>query len=142
MRIRTQEIIADSEGAGRFRGTPGAYCEYGPVDTELVIHYASDGTINPPAGVRGGLAGSPADQYRRLASGALEPIPPVGSAELASDETIVSISCGGGGYGPPMEREPERVAHDVSEGWVTRERAAEIYGVVVGEDGTIESPGR
>ena len=141
IRIRAQRIIPDSEGAGRFRGTPGAYCEYGPVDTALEVHYASDGTINPPQGVRGGLAGSPADQYRRGASGALEPIAPVGSARLEPSETIVSISCGGGGYGPPIEREPGRVAHDVLEGWVTPERAGEVYGVVVRDDGTVDTAG-
>ena len=36
----------------------------------------------------------------------------------------------GGGYGDPLERETERVIVDVLEGWETREKANDIYGVV------------
>jgi N-methylhydantoinase B len=42
---------------------------------------------------------------------------------------MVSISCGGGGYGSPGERAPSRVAEDVREGWVSRARAESIYRV-------------
>ena len=38
---------------------------------------------------------------------------------------------GGGGFGPPHEREPERVLHDVREGYVSIDAAAEKYGVVI-----------
>jgi N-methylhydantoinase B len=48
---------------------------------------------------------------------------------------MVSYSCGGGGYGPPHERSIERVVHDVNEGWVSRERAASIYGVAIDGNG-------
>ena len=41
---------------------------------------------------------------------------------------------GGGGYGDPLDREPERVASDVVRGWVTREAAREFYGVVLDEE--------
>lgn len=37
--------------------------------------------------------------------------------------------CGGGGYGDPREREPQRELHDVLEGWVSVEQAESIYGV-------------
>ena len=47
----------------------------------------------------------------------------VGTVELQPGERIVSVSAGGGGYGDPLERAPERVLHDVREGWVSPERA-------------------
>jgi N-methylhydantoinase B len=47
---------------------------------------------------------------------------------VAPGETIVSVSCGGGGYGPPQQREPARVAHDVAERWISAERARTVYG--------------
>ena len=39
--------------------------------------------------------------------------------------------CGGGGHGPPLEREPERVLRDVVEEKITPAHAREAYGVVV-----------
>lgn len=44
-----------------------------------------------------------------------------------------SISCGGG-YGPPHERAPEKVLHDVREKWISRERARDIYLVAITDD--------
>ncbi len=41
------------------------------------------------------------------------------------------ITAGGGGWGDPFEREPERVLRDVRDGYVTVEGAARDYGVVV-----------
>lgn len=137
--VRRQQIIADSEGAGRFRGAPGALVEYGPVDTELEVIYMSDGTLTPPLGVRGGLPGARAEQHRRRADGTLEALGAHGRVVLAPGEAIVSRSTGGGGYGPPSERDPERVRKDVVEGWVTRERAEQVYGVAVSADGTVDA---
>jgi N-methylhydantoinase B len=57
---------------------------------------------------------------------------------------IVSVrSCGGGGYGPPAERDPARVLRDCLEGKVSAERAREEYLVAiedrrVDEQATIE----
>jgi N-methylhydantoinase B len=47
-------------------------------------------------------------------------------------------TAGGGGYGPPEDREVERVAADVVEGYVSAEAAARDYGMVVGADGFVD----
>ena len=45
---------------------------------------------------------------------------------------MISVrTCGGGGYGPPEERDPERVLRDVLEGKVSPERAREVYRVAI-----------
>src|SRR5262249_36743836 len=54
------------------------------------------------------------------------PIKPGGQLEL--------LSGGGGGYGPPEERDIERVVEDVRLGYVTTEGARDDYGVVVAPD--------
>jgi N-methylhydantoinase B len=51
----------------------------------------------------------------------------------------VAFSCGGGGYGSPLEREPERVAFDVAERWVSVDRAAKVYGVIVDNRGVLDA---
>ncbi len=38
---------------------------------------------------------------------------------------------GGGGYGPPWERDPARVLEDVGNGYVSLERARTDYGVAI-----------
>ena len=58
LRVLRRGIEPDSEGAGRFRGAPAGFCEYGPVGTSMVAWFASDGTINAPQGVRGGRIGA------------------------------------------------------------------------------------
>ena len=49
---------------------------------------------------------------------------------------MISVrTCGGGGYGPPEERDPERVLRDVLEGKVSPERARDLYRVAVDLEG-------
>ena len=45
----------------------------------------------------------------------------------------------GGGYGDPLLREPERVQEDVELGYVSREAAAEMYGVVIDNDTKVDT---
>ncbi|MEP5513680.1 MAG: hydantoinase B/oxoprolinase family protein, partial [Bauldia litoralis] len=74
-------------------------------------------------------------------SGSLEPVPGCAEVVIGPDQAMVSISCGGGGYGPPEEREPERVVADVREGWVSRERAEMIYAVAFTESLELDTAG-
>ena len=133
--IRERRIIPDSEGAGRFRGAPGTYVEFSPLDTTIEASYVCDVSVYPAAGVRGGTAGGPAGAAMRDSSGRVDPLPAVATVALKPGETIMSFGSGGGGYGPPWERDAGRVRHDVAEGWVSRERAESVYGVVFKDSG-------
>ena len=49
---------------------------------------------------------------------------------------MMLCSPGGGGYGPPAEREPESVLEDVTEGFVSDSEALASYAVAIdGENG-------
>jgi N-methylhydantoinase B/oxoprolinase/acetone carboxylase alpha subunit len=134
-----QRLLPDTEGAGRRRGAPSAYGEFGPMDTRMEAFFLSDGTVNPPRGVRGGQSGGRAAQFRRGADGKMTPLDLCGSVVLEAGERLVSVSTGGGGYGPPHEREPELVADDVREEWITPAHAAEVYRVAISESGEIDA---
>ena len=137
IRVIEERIVADSEGAGRHRGAPGVRVEYGPVDEPLDVMWLSDGTFNAPQGVRGGLEGSKAAQRKRNLDGTLTgELGTYARVTVMPGESIVSISCGGGGYGPPRERDPRRVERDVREGFVTRTRARDVYGVELDSSGS------
>jgi N-methylhydantoinase B len=129
--IRAQHIVPDTEGAGRQRGAPGGFVEYSSRDGALEAIYLSDGTTNPPRGARGGGDGACARQYRRNADGTLTAIDAIGHVTLGPGEAILSYTTGGGGYGPAIERDPASVLHDVREGWISPQRAEEVYGVIV-----------
>ena len=67
-------------------------------------------------------------------------IPSKGTAPVASGTMIRIETCGGGGYGPAWERDPERVLKDVLEEKISAERAREVYGVVIdANDGSIDA---
>ncbi|MBY3536823.1 hydantoinase B/oxoprolinase family protein [Rhizobium laguerreae] len=130
--IEDRHIMEDSEGAGTYRGAPSIYSEYGPWGGgELTVLYAADGTITPAAGTRGGGAGSTARAAMRKGDGSVVELPPCHGITLAAGEKIISHSASGGGYGLPTERDPSKVIHDLAEGWISLERARDVYGVVI-----------
>lgn len=138
LRVREQRLLPDTEGAGRNRGAPSARVEYGPVGTSLVAAYGCDGTVNPALGVRGGLSGGPAIHRKRDRAGFVTELPAIALARLEDGETIISVTCGGGGYGTPSERDPALVLEDVVEGWITRTRAREVYRVAISDSRTLD----
>ncbi len=80
---------------------------------------------------RRGRLGAARSQSTALSSS----VEPIGDSLLEPGEWIRGVEAGGGGYGDPLEREPEAVLGDVLEGWVTPRAAREVYGVVLVEQG-------
>ena len=95
--------------------------------------FVADGNVHNPLGARGGEAAAKSDQFRRTRSGKLERLDQCSQVWIEDGEALVSIACGGGGYGDPKTRDPIRVLIDVQEGLVSRTRAKSVYGVVVTE---------
>lgn len=56
------------------------------------------------------------------------------NVRLERGDAYKMLSGGGGGFGDPLERDAERVAEDVREGYVSRAQAENLYGVVL-DDG-------
>jgi N-methylhydantoinase B len=136
--IHRRELSPDTEGAGRHRGAPALDVEYGPVGTELEAIYANDGSINAMSGARGGWSGAPSGQYKRDLEGELVRLDICGPVRIVEGERIVARTSGGGGYGEPATRDPLAVAHDAREGWITSERAREVYRVVLDAAGAVD----
>lgn len=129
--VHRLELMPDSGGAGRYRGAPGTICEFGPSDHAVGLLravYSSDGHVTPAQGVRGGGAGGPAAVWRLGHDGSIEELPQVASVELRHGDRIRAVSCGGGGFGPPEEREPEMRETDLREGLVTPAHAPPSHG--------------
>ena len=136
--VKGRHFVTDSGGAGRYRGGGGMQVEFGPEGCDLEIGYVSDGTVNAAKGARGGRPGERAQQYVRRGNGESETLDPFAQVPLREGEIIVSVSCGGGGFGSPLLRPAADVAHDARERWISIEAAERVYGVVLGEDGNAD----
>jgi N-methylhydantoinase B len=85
----------------------------------------------PPWGIEGGKAGAAESTFMKLPSEtAFKPVSVVRYMVPAGTSAIVATA-GGGGWGDPLQRDPELVQRDVGEGFVSVESAARDYGVVI-----------
>lgn len=129
IRVRELRVRPDSEGAGRRRGAPGTVVAYGPKHDPMTAAYVTDGNSFPPRGTQGGGDGAASIAYRVSPDGEESLLPPISQQDFAPGELLGHRLSGGGGYGDPGLREPARVRDDVLAGFVTLERAREVYGV-------------
>ena len=130
VRILRYELIGDSEGAGRFRGGLGLRRDYLFVDHEVSFTILADRDRWGPWGLFGGQSGLKASYLLKSAQQTVA----LGSkitVELKLGDELSYRTCGGGGYGPPNERDPQLVLRDVREGKVSLQRARKVYGVVI-----------
>ena len=100
-----------------------------------------DGNIHVPQGARAGLPAARANQFKANRNREQKQLDHCSIVWVADGETLVSIAQGGGGYGDPRSRDPERVLHDVREGIVSRTRAEEVYGVKITDDLSVDHAG-
>ena len=123
-------LVPDSGGAGLHRGGLALEKSWRPlVPTSLLIR--SDRQRHPPFGLMGGAPGGLSTNTVFRQSGEEQAFPPMFSDGLATGELYHHVQAGGGGWGDPLERAPERVADDVRNGKVGREAARNTYGVVI-----------
>jgi len=139
--VHQRRLVQDTEGAGCHRGAPSSLIEFGPSDGPIQVVYQSDGSDNPPQGVRGGLAGAGARHWVKRNDGKTEAADGWAVLTLQPGETVTGVSCGGGGYGSPLDRDPRDVEGDVAARIISRERAMEVYGIVLDSNGALDEMG-
>ena len=131
VQIVRYELIPDSEGAGRFRGGLGLRRDY-TFEAGVTFSVMADRAKFPPWGLRGGLAARPAHYIRNPDDGGAQ-YGSKFSVDLQPAEGFSVQMGGGGGYGPPWERDPTHVLADVAAGRISVHRAFAVYGVSIDE---------
>lgn len=129
-----RELMTDSGGAGLHRGCPGArYVK--EVTTQCQVYTWVLGTKYPCPGIAGGKAGSASHLYLRVGGEhEYEVTHTAFYVQHEPGEQIVNEFAGGGGWGDPLERDPELVLEDVLDEYVSVDGARRDYGVVVEGD--------
>ncbi len=130
VRVLRHELIPDSEGAGEFRGGLGLRKDYCFPDSSTTFTILSDRDREGPWGLWGGRPGKRAE-YCLNPEGEAVRLGSKVTLELRRGDVVSYRTPGGGGFGQPHERDPQRVLTDVREGKVSAERARAVYGVAV-----------
>ena len=132
VRIRTYGLHPDSGGPGRWRGGTGIVRTIEVLADSVRCLVRIEGTVNPPWGTAGGLAGRAGRITVNPGRADERAIPPVKDGiQLRRGDILEIMTGGGGGWGHPFDREPCRVAEDVANGMVSLAGARDDYGVVI-----------
>jgi len=139
--IERHALRDDSGGAGKYRGGLG---------TEKVVQARAPMSVNMrvdrvhcrPWGLEGGLPGLSNQIVLNIDGREIADLPnaKVISRPLKAGDAFTMRAGGGGGFGPPHERDPRRVAEDMRQGYVSRQGARELYSVEVTEAGELDEP--
>lgn len=138
-RILRFELIPDSGGAGQYRGGLGFLREYEVLEHDARFSLRSTKHLIPPRGMDGGRDGRPGACIVHPGTAQEQRLPTrYADYPLKAGSRFRLETPGGGGYGSPLLRDPQRVLDDVLDGYVTRDAAEAIYGVVLRqEDGRL-----
>lgn len=138
----------DAGGPGRNRGGLGITRILEVEADEITVSALCDRSKVFPWGVHGGLDGDRLAYHVKTAdSDEFEPFSDAfgtvsdtkfSNVRLRRGDQVMLHSPSGGGYGPPTERAPQRVADDVRNRFVSRESAASVYRVVIRDDFTVD----
>lgn len=125
--VERKALWTDSGGPGRWRGGLGQEFRLRIEADNTVMPIRADRTRNPAPGLRGGRPGARGQVLRNDT----EHLHPKSIASADSGDLYTWRLPGGGGYGDPLARDPQRVLADVVDGLVSPEAAEREYGVKV-----------
>jgi len=130
--VERRELLVDSGGPGKMKGGLGKRevfkipdDDYAPIPP-VNLGIQAGRYVYPAEGLFGG---KPGRKGQFLVNG--EPGNPYGLTQLKPGDVVTIDAPGGGGYGNPLERDPEMVLNDVIEGYVSIESAKNDYGVII-----------
>lgn len=128
VRIERYELVADSGGAGTWRGGLAIERQLRFLGQRATFQLRSDRRRHPPFGLQSGRAGAPSNNLLEEEDGWRQ-LPTKFTIGLRGGQAFRHTTAAGGGYGDPLRRDPAAVLHDVRNGKVSIEAARRDYGV-------------
>ena len=129
-RVLRYEMRADSGGVGEFRGGPGLDREFELLE-DVMITTSLERSECPPWGLEGGGAGGAPIAILQTPAGGSEGFHKATMKPVPAGSRLLISTAGGGGFGNPSRRDPERVLLDVVRGMVTERQARSEYLVAI-----------
>jgi N-methylhydantoinase B len=127
MRILRYGLRQDSGGAGRHRGGLGIEREY-EFFSPAFITFSLERKATPPWGLHGGMEGAVNGVEITSPDGSVRHVRKATQHPIAAGERVRIMTGGGGGYGPPSERDPTAILRDIAEGYISADAARRDYG--------------
>jgi N-methylhydantoinase B len=124
------EFVADKAGAGKYRGGVPFRRDYRFAETEGVLQVRSDRRDHLPFGLYGGSPGGPSENYLNPHS-ENRVLPSKVTMTVRAGDVFRHVLAGGGGWGDPLERDPEAVLRDIRNELLSPAKAAADYGVIL-----------
>src|SRR5262249_45851828 len=135
VRVERYELAMDSGGPGTFRGGLGARRQYRILAEESIVNLRTDRFKHASPGQFGARPAKPSAAVLNPGAAAERPLTSkVAGLRLKKGDLVSWQLGGGGGWGDPLERDPERVRLDVLRGYVSLAAARRDYGVVLDGD--------
>jgi len=131
------ELWPDSGGAGRYRGGLGWFAEVEWTKGDSTITFRRERTRYRPWGLAGGKSAPLCRTEFISKDGDVRPLPAKVVLPFTVGEKLRYWTTGSGGYGNPLERDPESVLDDVLNGRVSANSARSDYGVII-DDETVD----
>jgi N-methylhydantoinase B len=139
--VESSRLAPDSGGAGTTRGGLSMQRALRVLAADARYSLLSDGAIVPAFGVLGGMSGVPVGAWVDR-DGAIQDFDTPGKIAghpVDAGDIIMVRSAGGGGYGDPLERDPQRVATDLREGYISAAQAHQLYGLVLDQANHVDA---
>lgn len=139
VQIRKYGFRPDTGGSGQFRGGCGLYREY-LLEADCGLYLWFERSKTPAWGLfEGHSAVGPVVVVEGKSSGKELQLLKANNIALKAGDKVTINTGGGGGFGDPMKRDVKLVLRDVIDGYVTREGAESDYGVVLTDDGNVDT---
>lgn len=137
VRINSFRLRNDSGGPGRNRGGLGIVKEYEALYDDTFLYLWFERSVTPAWGIKGGKDGAKPNVVVRSGDNVKEMLK-VNAYSMTKGTVVTIYTGGGGGFGNPFERDPQKVREDCLQEYVSKEEARTAYGVVLDESGEID----
>ena len=130
IQLLAYEFVADKAGAGKYRGGVPFKRDYRFLEEEAVLQVRADRKTHRPFGLYGGSPGQPSENYLNP-DGENRELPGKFTMTIKRGDVFRHVLAGAGGWGDPLDRDPNAVLRDVRNELLSAAKAQADYGVVI-----------